>query len=121
MRKANKKQVEIYKCKKCGFQSSFIPGQQIVKKCKVCGNNMELYYTRDYNPQNGLKAIKESNNEKKNLQHFNSTIVVECPYCHSTKTVKISGLSRAASIGFWGIFSKKIGKQWHCEDCGSDF
>ena len=33
--KKNKPQVEVYRCEKCKFQSSFIPGQQIVKKCKV--------------------------------------------------------------------------------------
>jgi len=46
---------------------------------------------------------------------------VTCPYCHSTNCTKISGLNRAVSIGFWGLMSKKIGKQWHCNGCGSDF
>lgn len=119
--KKNKPQVEVYRCEKCKFQTSFIPGQQVVKKCKVCGNDMILYYTRDYNPQNGLKAIKDSNKQEKNIQSITSSPIVECPYCHSTNTHKISGLGRAASIGFWGIFSKKIGKQWHCDNCKSDF
>lgn len=47
--------------------------------------------------------------------------VVTCPYCHSTNTKKISQMSRVTSIGFWGVFSKKIGKQWHCNECNSDF
>lgn len=45
----------------------------------------------------------------------------ECPYCHSKNTKKISGVSRVASVGFFGFASKKIGKQWHCNKCGSDF
>lgn len=44
-----------------------------------------------------------------------------CPICHSTNVQKISGLSRMASVGFFGIGSKKIGKQWHCNNCKSDF
>lgn len=45
----------------------------------------------------------------------------ECPYCKSSRTNKISGLARMASTGFFGLGSKKIGKQWHCNKCGSDF
>ena len=44
-----------------------------------------------------------------------------CPYCNSTNTKKISTASRAGSILGFGILSKKIGKQWHCNNCGSDF
>ena len=46
---------------------------------------------------------------------------VECPYCHSTNTEKISVASRAVSISLVGAASGKIGKQWHCRQCGSDF
>ena len=47
--------------------------------------------------------------------------LVECPYCKSRDTEKISSLSRAVSVGFFGLGSKKIGKQWHCNRCKSDF
>lgn len=46
---------------------------------------------------------------------------VSCPYCHSTNTSKIGTLSRVVSTGLFGFASKKIGKQWHCNQCGSDF
>ncbi len=46
---------------------------------------------------------------------------LHCPYCNSTNTKKISTASRAGSILGFGILSKKIGKQWHCNNCGSDF
>lgn len=47
--------------------------------------------------------------------------VVTCPYCQSTDTKKISGVSRFMSTGIFGLASKKIGKQWHCNKCKSDF
>lgn len=47
--------------------------------------------------------------------------VITCPYCKSTNTKKLSSLSRAFSAGFFGLGSSKIGKQWHCNSCGSDF
>lgn len=46
---------------------------------------------------------------------------VECPYCHSTNTKKITNTSRWISAGLFGIGSSKVGKQWHCNKCGSDF
>ncbi|MBC5688230.1 hypothetical protein H8S37_04710 [Mediterraneibacter sp. NSJ-55] len=45
----------------------------------------------------------------------------KCPYCNSTNIKKISATNRAASIIGFGILSKKIGKQWHCNNCKSDF
>lgn len=46
---------------------------------------------------------------------------VECPYCHSNDTKKINITSRVISTSFFGLGSKKIGKQWHCNHCNSDF
>ena len=50
-----------------------------------------------------------------------STPKITCPYCKSTNTKKLSSLSRALSAGLFGLGSSKIGKQWHCNSCGSDF
>lgn len=47
--------------------------------------------------------------------------VVKCPYCKSTAVSKIGSVGRFASVGFWGIASSKVGKQWHCHNCNSDF
>jgi len=45
-----------------------------------------------------------------------------CPYCSSTDLKKISGFSKAGSVALFGIFSVgKVGKQWHCNNCKSDF
>lgn len=46
---------------------------------------------------------------------------VICPYCKSTNTEKISAVSRAVSVSLVGAASGKIGKQWHCKNCGSNF
>lgn len=55
------------------------------------------------------------------LAESTASSLVQCPYCKSYCTRKISGLSRAFSAGLFGLGSKKIGKQWHCTNCGSDF
>lgn len=46
---------------------------------------------------------------------------VVCPYCKSTNTEKISTVNRAVSVSLVGAASGKIGKQWHCKQCGSNF
>jgi Zn ribbon nucleic-acid-binding protein len=47
---------------------------------------------------------------------------ITCPYCHSTNTKKISGLSKAAGIAAFGVFALgRSTKQWHCNNCKSDF
>ena len=50
-----------------------------------------------------------------------SSIVVECPYCKSKNPQKISSIGKGISILTLGLLSSKIGKQWHCNNCGSDF
>lgn len=51
-----------------------------------------------------------------------STTTITCPYCKSTNTKKISGLSKAVSVGLWGIFALgKTTKQFHCNNCKADF
>ena len=67
-----------------------------------------------------------TNEEKTVLQNMGvipkpDVNTIECPYCHSTNVSKISTLGRAASVGIFGLASKKIGKQWHCNHCKSNF
>lgn len=76
---------------------------------------------------------RERQKEEKELQEsiaFHAAIAkmdaerhphVECPYCKSTNTEKISGVSRGVSIYALGIASPKLGKQWHCKNCNSNF
>lgn len=46
---------------------------------------------------------------------------VTCKYCGSENVEKIGTLSRVASVELLGAASSKIGKQWHCKHCNSDF
>ena len=46
---------------------------------------------------------------------------VQCPYCHATNIKKITTVSRSASFSLFGFGSSKVGKQWHCNNCKSDF
>ena len=107
----------------------------LVKQGELTNKTLKRYYKdqeklliKKQNDEWKEKVFEIENRNKKTINNANHTLnptppapVVTCPYCHSTNTKKISQMSRVASIGFWGVFSKKIGKQWHCESCGSDF
>ena len=56
-----------------------------------------------------------------NSKHVADKPLVFCPYCGSADTKKISTASRTASVAVVGVASSKIGKQWHCNKCKSDF
>lgn len=46
---------------------------------------------------------------------------VKCVYCNSTDTKKISTTSKVMNTAVFGIFGTKRHKQWHCNQCNSDF
>ena len=49
-------------------------------------------------------------------------VIVSCPYCKSTNTKKITSTSKAIHTAIFGIFSiGRNSKQWHCNQCNSDF
>lgn len=58
----------------------------------------------------------------KGFSPSNTPPTITCPYCQSTNTQKISGLSKAGSVALWGIFALgKTTKQFHCNNCKADF
>jgi len=75
------------------------------------------------------KAYEERQKQwTKNMEEFqqqrrqeSSSATVICPYCQSIKTKKITTTGRMFSTGLLGLASSKVGKQWHCTKCNSDF
>lgn len=88
-----------YICPKCGHNKSYksITQISVAGECTKCG---ELTF----------------------YERTSKIPLVECPYCHSKNTYKISIASKAGSVALFGVFSLgKVTKQWHCNDCKSDF
>lgn len=70
---------------------------------------------------NAILQAKENHKEEA-IQNFQYRNNAECPYCHSKNTEKISSLSKIGSVALWGVFAVgKVSKQWHCNNCKSDF
>lgn len=99
--------------------------------CPKCGKEMMYFGTEDINPVTNTVVNRYDEAERKiqspgtqsssEFKHLNPPTIT-CPYCQSTNTKKISGLSKAMSVGLFGIFALgKTTKQFHCNNCGADF
>lgn len=63
----------------------------------------------------------KTNLAQQKVEKENCTNTPHCPTCNSTNIKKISSLSKAGSVAAFGLFSRKIHKQWHCNNCGSEW
>lgn len=87
-----------------------------VYNAKVKNMNADEYLNDRF--ENGWKETKELFGNK----GTNSTSSVRCPYCNSCNTSKISTMSKAIGAALIGVHAlARNSKQWHCNDCGSDF
>ena len=83
------------------------------------------YLKKIYKEQKEILQKRIRKSEESRINEYQQKYLAEhnihCPYCNSTNVTKIGTVNRAVSVGMFGIASKKIGKQWHCNNCGSDF
>lgn len=131
-------------CVKCGYVKFMTFSRQ--EKCKYCNTPLiETKYTfEDSLQQDDSVTISAIENEyvinnpefsqearQKRIEQdkldslyqtpYTPPTRIECPYCRSYDVKKITTAGRAVSVGVFGIASGKIGKQWHCNKCKSDF
>lgn len=106
---------------------SKIPHGGIIKKISTEQSFMDamikLYENDPIEFQLKIQQLKIQLEQQEQLA-YNKRIsqnVPKCPTCKSTNIKKISGISKAGSIAMWGIFSRKVHKQWHCNNCSSEW
>lgn len=119
------------KCLDVGFkrEGQKCPLCQVYFKDSIYGTFDEVYdYAKNHpelkeSPEFSIEAYNKRINyvpvEYGNSGSSNNG--VKCHYCGSTNTKKISNISKASSVAMFGIFSKKVHKEWHCNNCNSDF
>lgn len=124
--------IVTYFCEECREPHSFdAVNRNMGYFCPKCGEKM-MYWSTEEIDQNTEKVVNSYIEEDRKLKNPGKPITsqfshlskptITCPYCQSTNTRKISGLSKAGSVALWGIFALgKTTKQWHCNNCGSDF
>lgn len=126
--------VDTYMCRECFEVQVFKPEERSQPhQCPKCGTEMDFWVTEEIDATTG-KVVNSSDRDT-NLtppdvkQTIYDTMptkptkpTIECPYCHSTNTKKISTSSKVAHTVLWGIFSlSRNSKQWHCNNCNSNF
>ena len=83
-------------------------------KCGHCGNELKNHI---------LSKRPESwvDSRKRDMWVKDYENIPKCPTCSSIKIRKISVTSKVASVAMWGVLSRKVHKQWHCDTCGSEW
>lgn len=82
----------------------------------------ELYKNDPIEYQLKIQQFKTQIQQQKQTQSIQQkSSIPHCPTCNSTNIQKISGLSKAGSVAIWGLLSRKVHKQWHCNNCGSEW
>lgn len=107
---------DFYFCNKCRKSYNFDTSKEYSSLCPKCNESMEFWANMD-----GDTDLAE---QRKNQTPIvpSSKPMITCPYCQSTNTQKISGLSKAVSVGLFGMLGLgKATKQFHCNNCKADF
>ena len=99
--------------KECCRCHTIMKDDRIVNLIQAFEDEACTKYLYGISPLQGNKIVYPTNQPQQTS--------VKCPYCQSTKCTKIGQISRTVSTGFWGLGSSKVGKQWHCNTCKSDF
>ena len=110
-----------YLCEKCWngveYDLNYDGGDFL---CPKCGCKMKYWETFDFDTETN-KVVKRWREEDRINYVIPTNPVVTCPYCNSTNTKKISLTSKAVNTALFGILGTKRHKQWHCNNCGSDW
>ncbi len=117
--------VITYMCENCLEPHVFNQDDTRTKfLCPECGEEMMYFGTEEIDPNTKMVVNRYDEENRKNSSSYETIQIkpiVTCPYCKSSSTTKISGVGRWLSTGLFGLASKKIGKNFHCNNCKADF
>ena len=110
---------DFTKCDKCDEE---LIDNEVYKKWNDNQRNKYMKkYKSKYNSNSSSVTISKASMPvqsalKTSLTNQQANIPT-CPTCGSTNVKHISTLNRAVSIGAFGLFSSKIGKNYECLNC----
>ena len=110
---------DFTKCDKCDEE---LIDNEVYKKWNDNQRNKYMKkYKSKYNSNSSSVTISKASMPvqsalKTSLTNQQANIPT-CPTCGSTNIKHISTLNRAVSIGVFGLFSSKIGKNYECLNC----
>lgn len=111
----------------------------VVCTCKECGCNQMIDYNKFKEFHEDYVVLKDGENvccercgtpseqiitlRPEHLEpQATNQYVPKCPICHSPNIHKITTAKKVSRVAIFGIFAlPKIGKEWKCDNCGSEF
>ena len=115
---------DIYKCPKCKKLHFFDTSKPYSAICPVCNGELVFRLNPDCDTEQAekykdLPPLKDLTKDPDSPYYIP---VVECPYCHSKRTHKISAFSKAVSLYYGDVYAiGRASKNWCCDACGSEF
>lgn len=101
---------DLYQMKQISSEQSFIDAMLKLRENDPIEYQLKMQQIKlQLQQQRQIKLAEQESN------------IPHCPTCNSTNINKINGLSKAVSVAMWGLFSRKVHKQWHCNNCGSEW
>lgn len=115
---------DMYQCPKCKKFYAFDTSKVYSTICHIC--NVELKFEGNVDCDTELaekyKDLPPLQDLTKDPDSPYYIPVVECPYCHSKRTHKISAFSKAVSLYYGDVYAiGRASKNWCCDACGSEF
>ena len=122
-------------CERCGNKELFHIEFSYKQWSQLVVSDLYHDYVLNLSPNNlfNERLFQEELEERRKRFAYNKKLAedlrdnppptnrVSCPYCHSYNVHKIGMTGRLISTSIFGLGSKKVGKQWHCNNCRSDF
>lgn len=107
-------------CSKCNQMHFFNKAEEYSTICPKCNIEMRDMGSKFVDSEVEKKR-SERRRERMKQALENPEPLIYCPYCNSVNTSKISTTSKVVNTALFGILGTKRHKQWHCNQCGSDF
>lgn len=114
----------FYECDSCDLRLSYETNKPHSTICPKCGKEMEKYGQGDCDTELAEQRRQQAEYERSTMSYINpmnGKPIVQCPYCKSTNTTKISATSKVVNTALFGLLGTKRHKQWHCNGCKSDW
>ena len=108
-----------YQKKNSKLSDDFVPSGKT--KEEILNDYATIHKIKEIREKEYEQRVEQARIAQANAQAQELLNKVHCPYCNSTNCKKISGVSKATSVAMFGIFSQKVKRQWHCNNCKSDF
>lgn len=108
-----------YQKKNSKLSDDFVPSGKT--KEEILNDYATIHKVKEIREKEYEQRVEQARIAQANAQAQELLNKVHCPYCNSTNCKKISGVSKATSVAMFGIFSQKVKRQWHCNNCKSDF